>query len=154
MSVEHTHLDWLWSGSVQVQAVFSEPAPEHWGSVQPVIEPEPAHKGSGSCRFGLGEHQGAPRFKNRNNIFKYNIKCQTSAARLNSKSGSISIHASFIAESCPYGMHLRAFVKHQTFLLPFDDDEHHLSELTLKMTVLQDKLMQGWADNLMLWGGL
>ena len=33
----------------QVWAIFSEPAPEHSCSVQPIIELEPAHQGSGSA---------------------------------------------------------------------------------------------------------
>ena len=51
-------INWSQSGSVQVRAILDEPAPEHWGSVQPVVAPEPAPQCSGSGRCG----SGAPRF--------------------------------------------------------------------------------------------
>ena len=37
-------LDWSRSSSVRVQPVLAEPAPEHQGSVQPVVAPEPEPK--------------------------------------------------------------------------------------------------------------
>ena len=43
------NLNWSRSSSVQVQATFSEPAPQHSGLVQPIIKLEPAHQGSGSA---------------------------------------------------------------------------------------------------------
>ena len=61
-----SEVDWSRSGSVRVRAIFYEPAPEPWGSVQSVVALEPAHQGSGSGRFGSGSHQGAPRFRGNN----------------------------------------------------------------------------------------
>jgi hypothetical protein len=53
-----------------------------------------------------------------------------------------------LQKAAHHDMHPKASVRHQTSLPPSDDAEYHLSELTSKMTVLQDKLTRGWANNL------
>ena len=42
-------VDWSWSSSVRVRPILDEHAPEHQGSVRPVVTPEPEPQGSGSA---------------------------------------------------------------------------------------------------------
>ena len=55
-------IDWSRSGSVRVRPILAEPAPEHRGSVRPVVAPEPAPKvqvQGGSVQVRTGVHQGS-----------------------------------------------------------------------------------------------
>ena len=60
--ITYEALNWSRSSSVRVRGVFYEPAPEHGGSVQPVVALEPAHQvqvHSGLVRVHTGVHLGS-----------------------------------------------------------------------------------------------